>query len=263
MHLVEVADRVLVEDHHVGAQALQSPVLLRLQHLAHQGDAAVADDAHEQDRQVARDAVGPQALLAELAAAQDLRGRAQRAVGVEHARGQPLEEQRLVAGDAQVAQGALRVREGQREGARRRRWARGSAGPAPGPSRGESAMPVAKDSRTKPPGASRMRWRRLTIGSSTTPVVPDSGARRGPAGRPARAPGRGSGPRSVSHSSGPCVRPSRLRTCTAHSAASSGERGRRLHSSAVRSGRYSVSRKSLPKAGWARSSAAGASTISA
>ena len=37
----------------------------------------------------------------------------------------------------------------------------------------ESAMPVANDSRTKPPGARRMRWRRLTMGSSTTPVVPD------------------------------------------------------------------------------------------
>ena len=35
-------------------------------------------------------------------------------------------------------------------------------------------MPVANDSRTSRPGASRMRWRRLTIGSSTTPVVPES-----------------------------------------------------------------------------------------
>ena len=46
---------------------------------------------------------------------------------------------------------------------------------ASAPSRLE-AIPVANDSRTKPPGARRMRCRRLTIGSSTAPVVPESGA---------------------------------------------------------------------------------------
>ena len=82
----------------------------------------------------------------------------------------------------------------------------------------ESAMPVANDSRTKPPGARRTRCRRLTTGSSTTPVVPESE-------RPSRAWGSSvprprprKRARSVSHSSGPCVRPSRLRTCTAQSA---------------------------------------------
>src|SRR5512146_1243269 len=43
-----------------------------------------------------------------------------------------------------------------------------------------TATPVAKESRTNPPGARRMRWRRLTIGSSTAPVVPDNA-------RPSRA----------------------------------------------------------------------------
>jgi hypothetical protein len=64
-------------------------------------------------------------------------------------------------------------------------------------------------------GRSLILWRRLKIGSRTTPVVPD---RR----RPSRAAGeRGSRPRPrnwarlVSHSIGPCVRPSRLSTCAA------------------------------------------------
>ena len=46
--------------------------------------------------------------------------RAERRVGVQHARGQALEEQGLLARDAQVAKAALRVREGEGEGARRR-----------------------------------------------------------------------------------------------------------------------------------------------
>ena len=45
---------------------------------------------------------------------------AQRAVGEQHARRQPLEQQRLVVRNAEMAQAALRVREGQREGARGR-----------------------------------------------------------------------------------------------------------------------------------------------
>ena len=47
-------------------QALQAPVLLRLQHLPHQRHVVVADHADEQDRQIAGDGVRPQAGLAEL-----------------------------------------------------------------------------------------------------------------------------------------------------------------------------------------------------
>ncbi len=48
---------MLVDDHDVGAQALEPPVLLRLQHLPHQRQVVVvADDADEQNRQIARDA---------------------------------------------------------------------------------------------------------------------------------------------------------------------------------------------------------------
>ena len=49
-----------------------------------------------------------------------VRTRAQRAVGEEHPRRQPLEQQRLVVRDAEMTQTALRVREGEREGARGR-----------------------------------------------------------------------------------------------------------------------------------------------
>ena len=98
-------------------------------------------------------------------------------VGVEHARGQPLEEQRLLARDAEVAQRALRVREGEREGRAPPAlgswyfWASASAVVAVERHAGGEA--TAARSR---PGARRTRWRRLTIGSSTTPVVPESGA---------------------------------------------------------------------------------------
>ncbi len=72
------------------------------------------------------------------------------------------------------------------------------------------ATPVAKDSRMLAPGNNRIRCRRLTMGSRTTPVVPDSA-------RPSRAAGAAGVPprprkraRSVSHSMPPCARPSRL-----------------------------------------------------
>jgi hypothetical protein len=118
VHLVHVADWMLVQDHDVRAQALEPPVLLRLQDLAHQRQVAVLHDPHEQDREVAGDAVPPQPFLAEGVAGQDLGARAQRPFGVEHAGGQALEEQRFLAGDAEVAQAALRMRKGEGKGAR-------------------------------------------------------------------------------------------------------------------------------------------------
>ncbi len=64
LHLVEIAHRMLVHDHEVRAKTLQPPVFLRLQGLANEREVITAD-AHEQDRQIARDAVGPQSALAE------------------------------------------------------------------------------------------------------------------------------------------------------------------------------------------------------
>ena len=62
--------------------------------------------------------MGPQARLAQDVAPQDFRPGPQRGVGVQDPGGEALEELGFVARDAQVPQRALRVREGQREGAR-------------------------------------------------------------------------------------------------------------------------------------------------
>ena len=75
MHFVEIAHRVLVEDDDVRFEPLEPPVLLRLQRLPHERQ-VVADDAHEQDRQVAGDAVRPQTALAEHVRRDDVRRRA-------------------------------------------------------------------------------------------------------------------------------------------------------------------------------------------
>ena len=81
------------------------------------------------------------------------------------------------------------------------------------------------DRRTIAPGGSRIRCRRLTIGSSTMPVGARQRAaveRRGSSGSRPRPRNRA---RSVSHSTGPCGRPSRLRTWKAHDAARRRDRG--------------------------------------
>jgi hypothetical protein len=59
LHLIEVAYGVFVENHHVRAQALETPVLLRLQHLTHQWHIVLVDDADEEDREIARNTVRP------------------------------------------------------------------------------------------------------------------------------------------------------------------------------------------------------------
>jgi hypothetical protein len=79
VHLVQVARRVLVQDHDVRAQSLEPPVLLGLQHLAHERQVVLLDDAHQQDRQVARDRMRPQPRLAELVPREEP-GSAQRAI---------------------------------------------------------------------------------------------------------------------------------------------------------------------------------------
>ena len=101
---------MLVDDDDVGAEAFQPPVLLRLKDLADQRHVVVADDAHEQDRQIAGDAVRPQAGLAELVRRDRVGAGAKRTVGEQHPRREAFEEQRLVVRDAEMAQAALRVR---------------------------------------------------------------------------------------------------------------------------------------------------------
>ena len=53
LHLVQIADRVFVEDYHVGAEPLQPPVFLRLKDLPYQQHIFVSDHADQQDGQVA------------------------------------------------------------------------------------------------------------------------------------------------------------------------------------------------------------------
>ena len=87
---------MLVENDEIGADALEPPVLLGLQRLANQRHRVADADAHQEDRQVARDGVGPQSRLRELVGRDRLRARPQRSVGPEHARRQALEEDRFV-----------------------------------------------------------------------------------------------------------------------------------------------------------------------
>ena len=82
VYVVEVAHRMLVQDHDVRAQALEPPVLLGLEDLPDEGDVASLDHAHEEDGEIAGDPVGPQPRLAQHVALQDLRPRPQRGVGV-------------------------------------------------------------------------------------------------------------------------------------------------------------------------------------
>ena len=125
------------------------------------------------------------------------------------------------------------------------------------------AMPVTNDSLANPPGASRTRCRRLTMGSTVAPAVFERE-------RPSSASGS-SGPRprprkrlrSVSHSTAPWGRPSRLSTWKAHISSGSKPPGRRRQNSADQSLRNSVSMNNLPNAGCARSAAGVDSTISA
>ncbi len=93
LQVVEIAGRVFVQDDGIGRQPLEPPVLLRLQHLAHQLEVlGPSADADQQDRQVARDAVAPQSLLALLVGGALLGHGAERLVHVEQAGGEPLEE---------------------------------------------------------------------------------------------------------------------------------------------------------------------------
>ena len=138
---------------------------------------------------------------------------------IEHPRREPLEQQRLVARDAEVAQRALRVREREREGAGRRarvavllrerhgrlairRDARGEREPH-GPARREPDPLAQADDRIE----RRRRWCRTAR------------ARRAPAGRRCRGRGRGSGRDRSPIRPAPCGRPSRLSTCTAQTSA--------------------------------------------
>jgi len=115
-----------------------------------------------------------------------------------------------------------------------------------------------------PPAASSTIPRRLTMGSSTLPTVPDKGSgstkARGAASVWPRPMKRA---RSVSRWTVPAVGASPARACTSQHDGSSGARGRRRASSAPASAAHSVWTNILEKAGWAASAAGAFSTTSA
>ena len=91
-----VGGAVLVEDHQVDVEELQPPVLVRAEQLPNDVEVLDFVDPHQDDGQVARDAVGPQAGRSPLVAGQQARRRPQRRVRVENPVGQALEEVGLV-----------------------------------------------------------------------------------------------------------------------------------------------------------------------
>jgi len=86
----------------------------------------------------------------------------------------------------------------------------------------------------------------------TGPVVPESGPSSA-AGLAAVRPRPRKRARSVSYWVPPTAAPSTATTWTPHTGCCSAERGRRRHRRASSAGTHSVSRNSLPKAGWATS----------
>ena len=84
LHLIEIADRMLVQKDDVGLQALKPPILLRLQHLTHERQVIVLDDLDEQDRQIAGHAMTPQAFLCATVPRQRRRFGSQRFIQIEH-----------------------------------------------------------------------------------------------------------------------------------------------------------------------------------
>ena len=113
LQVLGVGGAVLVDDHEVDVEELQPPVLVGAEQLADDVEVLGLVDPHQDDGQVARDAVGPEAGCSALVAGQQARRRPQRRVRVEDPVGQALEEVGLVGLDAQVMELDLGLRPGQ------------------------------------------------------------------------------------------------------------------------------------------------------
>ena len=113
LEVLGVGGAVLVEDHEVDVEELQPPVLVGAEQLPDDVEVLGLVDPHQDDGQVARDAVGPQAGRPALVAGQQARRRPQRRVRVEDPVGQALEEVGLVGLDPQVVELDLGLRPGQ------------------------------------------------------------------------------------------------------------------------------------------------------
>ena len=92
VHLVAVGLGMVVQDHDVGPEPLQPPVLLSAQDLERQRHVLSANRAHYENRKVARYAERPQPRLAQRVAGEHLGGRSQLAVGPQHAGSEALVE---------------------------------------------------------------------------------------------------------------------------------------------------------------------------
>ena len=113
LEVLGVRRALLVEDHEVDVEELQPPVLVRAEQLPDDVEVIGLVDPDQDDRQVARDAVGPQAGCAPLVAGQQARRRSERRVGVEDPVGQALEEMGLVRLDPEVMELDLGLRPGE------------------------------------------------------------------------------------------------------------------------------------------------------
>ncbi len=124
-----------------------------------------------------------------------------------------------------------------------------------------SAAPQTRSISTLCPGSSVTTRRVASTGSSTAPLLPESGcAWRSAAGACRLRPRPMKRARSLSCEAVPAAAPCTETRWNMEGEASSAERGRRVHSSAGGSATISVCRNSLLKAGCWASAAAGAST---
>ena len=114
LEILRVGGALRIEDHQIGGNPLQVPVLVRPHELPDDVPLLVPLDAHQSDRKIAGDAVGPEPGRAIAVPGQYLRRRAQRGIGVQQTIGQALEEMRLVLGDPEVVQLNLGLCPGQR-----------------------------------------------------------------------------------------------------------------------------------------------------
>ena len=118
LQVLRVRRAVLVEDHEVDVEELQPPVLVGAEQLADDAEVLELVDPHQDDRQVARDAVRPRARVRRGALLREqVRRRPQRRIRVEDPVGEALEEVRLVGVDAEVMELHLGLGPGERRGA--------------------------------------------------------------------------------------------------------------------------------------------------
>ena len=101
---LRVAAAVLVQDHQIHQQPLKPPVLVGAQQLGHQHQVVVHANAHQHQREVAGDAVGPQRGLPLAVGGDDIGPRATVPIQEERGAREPLEAVCLVGVHPNVAQ---------------------------------------------------------------------------------------------------------------------------------------------------------------